>query len=177
MKRIWLFMPLILVVALGVVLYEGLGKDPSLLESARIGKPVPEFTLPLLTEENREVGEDVLQGEVVLLNVWATWCVSCRQEHPYLNRLAEKGVTLVGLNYKDERELALGWLSDLGDPYAFNIYDPEGSLGFDLGVYGTPETFLIDADGVVRHRHVGVVNERVWENELEPLYEQYKRGS
>ncbi len=177
MRRALLFLPLILVVALGFVLYEGLGKDPSKLESARIGKPLPEFSLPLLMEDETRVSEEALHGEVVLLNVWATWCVSCRQEHPYLNKLSREGVNLIGLNYKDERGLALNWLSDLGDPYAFNIYDPEGVLGFDLGVYGTPETFLIDADGIVRHRHVGVINERVWENELRPLYEQYSGGT
>ncbi len=177
MRRIWLFLPLVLALALGVVFYAGLGKDPSKLESARIGQNVPAFELSLLRESEQWVGPEVLKGETVLLNVWATWCPSCRQEHPYLNELAEKGVPLVGLNYKDERESALGWLSDLGDPYRFNIYDPEGSLGFDLGVYGSPETYLIDGDGIVRYRHVGVVNERVWENELKPLYEQYAEES
>ncbi len=177
MKRIWLFLPVVLALALGVVFYAGLGTDPSKLESARIGQNVPGFELSLLRESDEQVGPEVLKGETVLLNVWATWCPSCRQEHPYLNELAEKGVPLVGLNYKDERESALGWLSDLGDPYRFNIYDPEGSLGFDLGVYGSPETYLIDSDGIVRYRHVGVIDERVWEDELKPLYEQYAEES
>jgi len=109
------------------------------------------------------------------LSVWATWCAACRVEHPHLNRLAEQGVPIVGLNYKDERDKAVEWLAERGDPYTQVIYDPEGSLGFDLGVYGAPETYLIDAKGIVRHRHVGVVDQDVWESDFEPLYERYRQ--
>jgi cytochrome c biogenesis protein CcmG/thiol:disulfide interchange protein DsbE len=105
------------------------------------------------------------------LNVWATWCPACRDEHPYLVELAESGVNVIGLNYKDEAKAALNWLATLGNPYRFNIYDPRGSLGFDLGVYGAPETYIIDTHGVVRFRHVGVVNEKVWIEKLKPVYE------
>ena len=110
-----------------------------------------------------------LQGKVRLLNVWATWCPACRAEHDYLQQLADSGVAIVGLNYKDEREAALKWLQQLGNPYEFNIYDPKGTLGFDLGVYGAPETYVIDAKGLVRYRHVGEVNERVWQSKFVPL--------
>jgi len=108
-----------------------------------------------------------------LLNVWGTWCPSCRDEHADLMWLAEdEGVPIVGLNYKDQRAEAKAWLERLGDPYSTNVYDPEGSLGFDLGVYGAPETFVIGAGGTVLHRHVGVVNKQVWEETLRPLLNQ-----
>ncbi|XOZ33923.1 DsbE family thiol:disulfide interchange protein [Halomonadaceae bacterium KBTZ08] len=174
MNRIWLFLPLVLALTLGVVLYWGLGEDPSELESALLGNEVPAFELPMLRDAEASAGPGILKGKVQLLNVWATWCAACRVEHSQLKRLAEQGVPIVGLNYKDERGAALEWLKERGDPYTRVIYDAEGSLGFDLGVYGAPETYLIDADGIVRHRHVGVVDQDVWESEIEPLYERYR---
>ncbi|MEQ6886897.1 DsbE family thiol:disulfide interchange protein [Salicola sp. Rm-C-2C1-2] len=175
MNRVWLFLPLVLAVTLGVVLYWGLGEDPSELDSALVGREVPSFELPVLHDSKAPAGPQMLKGKVQLLNVWATWCAACRVEHPHLNRLAKQGVPIVGLNYKDERGAALEWLAERGDPYTQVIYDPEGSLGFDLGVYGAPETYLIDADGIVRHRHVGVVDQDVWESDFEPLYERYRK--
>lgn len=175
MKRVLLFVPLILVVVLGVVLFAGIGKDPNTLESALIGKPVPEFVLTDLHDESRELNAGVFEGQVSLLNVWGTWCPACRDEHDDLVWLAEeKGVRIVGLNYKDNRDDALNWLEQLGDPYQVSIYDPRGRLGFDLGVYGAPETYVIDAEGIVRYRHVGVVNEKVWEEDIQPVVKQYK---
>jgi cytochrome c biogenesis protein CcmG/thiol:disulfide interchange protein DsbE len=113
----------------------------------------------------------------MLLNVWATWCPACSVEHPYLVKLAkEKDVAIVGLNYKDDRNKALEWLSKLGDPYSINISDPEGRLGLDLGVYGAPETYVIDQQGIIRYRHVGIVDEKVWSQVLEPLMRQYGYG-
>lgn len=175
MNRIWLFLPLVLAVALGVVLYWGLGEDPRDLDSAMVGREVPAFELPMLRDGERSGTAEMFRGDVHLLNVWGTWCAACRVEHPHLNRLAEQGVPIIGLNYKDEREAALEWLRERGNPYTEVIYDPEGSLGFDLGVYGAPETYLIDAEGVVRHRHVGVVDKEVWESDFEPLYERYRK--
>lgn len=177
MNRIWLFVPLALAVTLGVVLYFGLGQDPSKLDSALVGKTVPAFQLPLLEAPEKEVGPEALKGRVRLLNVWGTWCAACKVEHPHLNELAESGVPIVGLNYKDERDSALAWLEERGNPYEKVLFDPEGELGFDLGVYGAPETYLIDANGVVRHRHVGVVDEEVWESDFKPLYEEYRDDS
>ncbi|KPQ29658.1 MAG: cytochrome c biogenesis protein CcmG, thiol:disulfide interchange protein DsbE [Marinobacter excellens HL-55] len=170
MKRLMLFLPLILAVGVGIFLAAGIGKDPTRLESALIGKPVPEFSLANLREPGQTLDQSLFRGEVALLNVWAEWCPACWDEHEDLMWLAnEKGVRIVGLNYKDEKEKAFSFLDRLGDPYQTIIYDPRGSLGFDLGVYGAPETFVIDAEGVVRYRHVGVVNERVWEEILLPV--------
>ncbi|MEE4146915.1 MAG: DsbE family thiol:disulfide interchange protein [Halieaceae bacterium] len=167
--RLKLFLPLILFVAMAAFLFRGLSLDPQALPSALIDRPLPEFSLPVLGQEQLIQRSDLV-GEVALLNVWATWCVSCRVEHPYLVQIAGDGVPIYGLNYKDDDAAAARWLAQLGDPYRANIADREGSLGLDLGVYGAPETYLLDAAGVVRYRHVGVVDERVWQTILQPLY-------
>ncbi|MBA6412429.1 DsbE family thiol:disulfide interchange protein [Parahaliea sp. F7430] len=167
--RLKLFLPLILFVLLALFLFRGLSLDPNAMPSALIDRPFPAFDLPALQREG-ELGNDLLQGQVSLVNVWATWCISCRVEHPYLDKLAKAGVNIVGLNYKDDPQAARRWLQDLGDPYQLNILDSEGRLGLDLGVYGAPETYVVDAEGVIRYRHVGVVDERVWRGVLAPLY-------
>ncbi|WP_165856655.1 DsbE family thiol:disulfide interchange protein [Marinobacter sp. JSM 1782161] len=176
MKRLLLFIPLLLAVALGVVLFSGIGKDNSTLASALIGKPVPAFDLASLQDPGTRYQGDVFREGVVLLNVWGTWCPSCRVEHPELVRLArEEGVTILGLNYKDNRDAAIDWLQKLGNPYERILFDPQGKFGFDLGVYGAPETYVIDGDGIVRYRHVGVVDDKVWREELKPLVDQYRK--
>ncbi len=167
--RLKLFLPLILFTILAMFLFRGLALDPKALPSALIDRPMPSFSLPQLGAQTLLSAAD-LRGEVALLNVWATWCVSCRVEHPYLGKLADEGVTIYGLNYKDDDAAAMQWLQQLGNPYRLNIADREGSLGLDLGVYGAPETYLLDAKGVIRYRHVGVIDERVWRESLEPLY-------
>jgi len=178
MKRALLFLPVALVVVLGAILFAGIGKDPNRLESALVGKPVPDFQLADLQAPDLQRDQSLFEGQVSLLNVWGTWCPACRDEHEDLIWLArEKGVRIVGLNYKDDRTKALKWLSSLGDPYAVSVYDPKGTLGFDLGVYGAPETYFIDPDGIVRYRHVGVVNETVWNEKFRPLMEEYGEGS
>ncbi|SFR49728.1 cytochrome c biogenesis protein CcmG, thiol:disulfide interchange protein DsbE [Marinobacter daqiaonensis] len=175
MRRFLLFIPVILAIAVGVFLASGLGKDPQELDSALIGKPVPVFELSDLKNPDRALTPEVFQGQVSLLNVWATWCPACRDEHDDLIWLAEeKGIPIIGLNYKDNRDQALEWLQDLGDPYQLTLFDPRGRLGFDLGVYGAPETYIIDQQGIVRFRHVGVVDEKVWEEELQPRIRQYR---
>ena len=115
-------------------------------------------------------------GEVALFNVWATWCISCRVEHPYLQRLSDEGVSIVGVNYKDREAAALTWLKDFEDPYQFSIFDEQGTLGLDLGVYGAPETYFVDGQGVIRYRHVGVIDERIWRGRLEPIYRALSEG-
>ena len=115
--------------------------------------------------------QDII-GEPMLVNIWATWCYSCRVEHPYLLELAASGVRIVGLNYKDESVKAVTWLEDLGDPYALTLADTEGMLGLDMGVYGAPETYVVDAQGVVWYRHVGVVDEQVWQSLLAQWFPQ-----
>jgi len=178
MKRILLFLPLVIAVAIGIFLAAGIGKDPTKFESARIGKPVPEFSLQSLDDPEQILDASLLKGEVSLLNVWAEWCPACWDEHGYLMQLAnDKGVRIIGLNYKDQRETAFRFLGRLGNPYQQIIFDPQGSLGFDLGVYGAPETFVIDAEGVVRYRHVGVVNETVWQDVLLPVINEARGNS
>lgn len=169
-SRLKLFLPLAAFAALAVLLFRGLSLDPQELPSALIDQPLPAFSLPALADE-RLLTEASVTGKPALFNVWATWCISCRVEHPYLQQLADGGVTIYGINYKDDSEAARSWLSDLGDPYQLSIVDASGSLGLDLGVYGAPETFFVDAQGVVRYRHVGVIDERVWTGRLEPIYQ------
>lgn len=173
-SRLKLFIPLGVFVVIAIFLGFGLGNDPSELPSALIDKPMPAFSLPMLNEELGQPSEKLvtqkdLIGTPFLLNIWATWCPTCIHEHPYLMTLAERGVKIVSINYKDEDEEAKGWLARLGNPYALTIVDREGRLGLDLGVYGAPETFVVDAQGIIRHRHVGEVNEKVWKSTLAPL--------
>ncbi len=168
MNRIKLFIPLLVCVVIGAFLYKALDNDPSVLPSALIGKPFPEFNLPRLKSDTMVTRDDLI-GEPFLLNVWATWCPTCVSEHPYLGALAESGIRIVGLNYKDENQKALGWLKRLGDPYMLNIVDADGRLGLHLGVYGAPETFLIDKNGIILHRRAGDLNARVWKDEFLPI--------
>jgi cytochrome c biogenesis protein CcmG/thiol:disulfide interchange protein DsbE len=169
-SRLKLFLPLGLFALLAALLFRGLSLDPQALPSALIDKPLPQFSLPTL-EQNGSISAQDISGEPMLLNVWATWCISCRVEHPYLQRLSDSGVAIYGINYKDDPVAARSWLKDLGDPYRANIVDAQGTLGLDLGVYGAPETYFIDASGVVRYRHVGVIDERVWQGRLKAVYE------
>ncbi|WP_225772825.1 DsbE family thiol:disulfide interchange protein [Pseudomonas sp. Marseille-Q5115] len=170
MKRAWLAVPLLLFIGLAVVLYRGLYLDPSELPSALIGKPFPAFDLPAL-EDGRPLNRNALLGQPALVNVWGTWCVACRDEHPILARLAGQGVIIHGINYKDDTTAANRWLRQLHNPYQVNVSDPQGTLGLDLGVYGAPETFLIDAQGVIRYKHVGIVSDEVWRDEIAPRYQ------
>jgi len=174
-SRIKLFIPLVVFVLLALVFLQ-LEKrmisgdyDPSMLPSALIGKPLPEFNLTTLDNPNTVITSINLNNKAALLNVWATWCVSCRVEHAYLNTLAEKGITIFGLNYKDDQQKANQWLTRLGNPYQLNLFDVNGKLGLNMGVYGAPETYVLDANGIVRYRHVGVVDENVWQSKILPL--------
>ncbi|MEM1111792.1 MAG: DsbE family thiol:disulfide interchange protein [Pseudomonadota bacterium] len=173
MQRLKLFLPLLLFVGLALFLYRGLSLDPKALPSALVDQPLPDFSLPALSDGRSLTRSDVT-GEVSLFNVWATWCISCRVEHPYLQQLADLGVPIFGVNYKDENEAARQWLTDLGNPYRANIVDAAGSLGLDLGVYGAPETYFVDARGIIRYRHIGVIDERVWSSRLQPIYEELR---
>ena len=181
MRRNVLFVPLILFLALAIALIWQLmrnagGDDPTTLESALIGKPVPTFRLESLEQPGKVYDRSVLiGGKPLLLNVWATWCPTCRAEHQYLRSLAAQGIRIVGINYKDDRQKALDWLQELGNPYAQGVFDGDGMLGLDLGVYGAPETFLIDGKGIIRYRHAGDLNEQVWQQEILPLWNKYSR--
>ena len=170
MKRWMLVVPLAAFLVLAVFLYRGLYLDPAELPSALIGKPFPEFNLPAV-QDGAPLTRQNLLGKPALVNVWGTWCVACRVEHPVLNKLAQQGVVIYGVNYKDDTAAAQKWLAEFHDPYRLNISDAEGSLGLNLGVYGAPETFLIDAKGVIRYKHVGVIDETVWREQLASLYQ------
>jgi len=172
MKRIALFVPLVVFAILSLFLLKGLDRDPTELPSALVGEPFPSFTLPSLSDNQQLLTERDIDSKVVLVNVWATWCFACRIEHPMLNQLAAEGVNIIGLNYKDKNDQALQWLEQKGNPYLFNIVDAQGSLGFDLGVTGAPETYLVDASGTIRYRRVGVVDQRVWDDDIKDLYQQ-----
>lgn len=175
MKRLLLLLPLALFLFIAVVLYRGLFLDPTRLPSALIGKPFPAFTLPALDEPSRVLTRDDFKGRPALVNVWATWCPSCRQEHPVLAELAAQGVVLYGVNYKDERKAAQRWLHTSHNPYRLTIEDAAGTLGLDLGVYGAPETFFIDGQGIIRDKYVGTIDERIWREELAPIYDKLVR--
>lgn len=172
MKRLLMLLPLAIFLLIAVFLYRGLFLDPTELPSALIGKPLPSFSLPSVEDPQRLVSAEDIKGKAALVNVWATWCVACKVEHPVLNKLAEQGVVIHGVNYKDDNAAALKWLEDFHDPYRLNIRDEEGSLGLDLGVYGAPETFLVDKQGIIRHKYVGVIDERVWREQLAALYQE-----
>jgi cytochrome c biogenesis protein CcmG/thiol:disulfide interchange protein DsbE len=156
-----------------VFLAIGLNLDPREIPSPLVGKPVPHFTLARLKEPSTPFTQDEFNGKVSLLNIWATWCVSCRAEHQILLALAKSGkVDIYGLNYKDKREDALRWLKMLGDPYVANAFDGDGRVGIDWGVYGTPETFVIDKKGMIRHKVIGPISVEILKNELLPLIEE-----
>jgi cytochrome c biogenesis protein CcmG/thiol:disulfide interchange protein DsbE len=170
MKRWVLLIPLVLFLGMAAFLYRGLYLDPSELPSALIDKPFPEFSLPSV-QDGKPLTRASLVGKPALVNVWGTWCIACRVEHPVLTKLAQQGVVIYGVNYKDVNADALKWLKDFHDPYQLNINDEAGSLGLNLGVYGAPETFLIDRKGIIRYKHVGVIDETVWREKLAGLYQ------
>lgn len=170
MNRFKLFIPLIIFFLLGLLFLVGLRLDPNDLPSELIDKPVPAFSLPTLAGEGEVMTAEQLKGKPYLLNIWATWCPACRHEHPYLLKLAEQGIPIYGINYKDDTDAARVLLQKTGDPYVANIVDKEGILGLDLGVTGAPETFLVDAAGIIRYRLVGVLDEEIWTSTLAPIF-------
>jgi cytochrome c biogenesis protein CcmG/thiol:disulfide interchange protein DsbE len=177
MRRFLLFIPLIIFIVMGALFWQGLKLNPTDLPSALIDKPVPEFSLPALQDDTRIITQEDLKGQPALLNVWATWCPTCKQEHAQLNKIArEENVVIYGINYKDERGAAKEWLRRYMNPYVLNVSDEQGTLGLDLGVYGAPETYVLDAQGVIRYKHVGAVDEKVW-LELRKILQQVSAES
>jgi cytochrome c biogenesis protein CcmG, thiol:disulfide interchange protein DsbE len=171
-----LLIPLAIFIALVVILAFGFRlEDPHLLPSEMINRPFPEFSLRELHDETRLLSVADLKGEVSLVNVWATWCPNCVIEHPELLRISrEEGIPVYGVNYNDETTLAVQWLKKRQDPYRLVIVDDEGKLGIDLGVYGAPETFIVDRNGVIQHRHVGAVTPDVYRQVFVPIIEQLR---
>jgi cytochrome c biogenesis protein CcmG/thiol:disulfide interchange protein DsbE len=166
-------LPLAAFVILVGFLVVGLGLNPRQVPSPLIGKPAPEFQLQQLHASDKTLTSKDNLGKVWLLNVWASWCVSCREEHPLLVELAKSGIVPVyGLNYKDQREDALRWLKQFGDPYTVSIVDPEGRTGIDYGVYGVPETYVIDKNGVIRYKQIGPVTVDALQTKILPLVKE-----
>ncbi len=164
---------LVLVVFLGI----GLGLNPREVPSPLIGKPAPAFKLAELHENSKILGREDMLGKVWLLNVWASWCVSCREEHPVLVELSKRNVVpIYGLNYKDQRDDALAWLKQFGDPYTTSIVDRDGRVGIDYGVYGVPETFVIDKAGLIRYKQIGPVTPQALKDKILPLVRQLQQS-
>ncbi len=175
MKR-WL--PLGIFAVLAVLLGIGLGLDPRKVPSPLIGKPMPAFELSRLDNPESTVSDADLRGTVSILNVWGTWCAECRVEHDALLRLARTGeARIVGLNWKDDRDKARQWLRDLGNPYAVTAVDADGRVAIDWGVYGAPETFIMDAEGIVRYKHIGALTDELVSREILPLIKRLKSGA
>jgi cytochrome c biogenesis protein CcmG/thiol:disulfide interchange protein DsbE len=161
--------PIVVFLILVAIFMIGLSKDPTILPSPYIGKLAPAFDLPRLEDPTRRVSNADFAGQAVLVNVWATWCVGCRQEHGFLLELARsETIPIYGLNWRDRREDAQQWLQQLGDPYVASGYDADGTAGIDWGVYGAPETFLISADGTVLYKYLGPLNRQIWDQEFVP---------
>ncbi|MCH1449925.1 MAG: DsbE family thiol:disulfide interchange protein [Litoricolaceae bacterium] len=172
MNRIMVWLPLAVFAILVGFFFKGLTLDPREQPSALIGQPVPVFQLTDLNT-GQPLSREQLPQQPFLLNVWASWCITCQVEHPYLTQLSQQ-MPVVGLNYKDTETAAKNWLQKLGDPYAVQIFDPTGRLGLDLGVSGAPETFLVDGSGVIHARIQGEVNQRVFERQIQPLLETFQ---
>jgi cytochrome c biogenesis protein CcmG/thiol:disulfide interchange protein DsbE len=173
MKRLVYFVPAAALLVIAGLLWLGLGRDPSALPSTLIDRPLPAFQLQAIRPgETRGLQTTDLTGQPMLLNVFASWCVGCRVEHPFLMELEQQGVVIQGLNWKDPPGAGAAWLTEHGDPYARIGDDPDGRVGIDLGVSGAPETFIIDASGRVRHRHVGPITPEIWAAELRPILER-----
>jgi cytochrome c biogenesis protein CcmG/thiol:disulfide interchange protein DsbE len=172
-----LLIPLALFGVVFAFLLAGLGLNPREVPSPLIGKPAPEFQLKKLHEPGQSFGTADMKGKVWLLNVWASWCVACREEHPYLVELARaKIVPLVGLDYKDEPAAGIQWLRQHGDPYDLSVVDRDGRVGLDYGVYGVPETFVIDKAGIIRYKHIGPVNAESLEKKIIPLVRELQKS-
>ena len=177
MNRVTHFLPFIYFISLIVLLFSFLDKDEDQLRSVLLDKNFPDFSLPKLESQETVTGQDFSELPL-LLNVWATWCIACRVEHPFLMQLKEESVVKIyGLNYKDQREKAIKLLDLIGNPYEFSIFDQKGKLALDLGVYGAPETFLVDEKGVIKVRHVGVLTKEVWEKKFKVILDEFKEDA
>lgn len=162
--------PILVFVLLIFFLWRGLSTDKK-LPSVQIGQPVPAFSLPRLDSDGIFSAQDML-GHVAILNIWASWCASCKAEQEFLMQQSKAGVYIYGLNYKDNKENALDWLKQWGNPYLMIGYDEPGSVAIDLGVYGAPETFIIDKKGIIQYRHIGLIDADIWKKEFKPLIQK-----
>ncbi|HEV7913994.1 MAG TPA: DsbE family thiol:disulfide interchange protein [Albitalea sp.] len=173
MKSLRFIIPLGLFALLVFFLWRGLRLDPREVPSPLIDKPAPTFALTRLDDASTTVRRDDMLGKVWMLNVWASWCVACREEHPTLVAFSKtKSVPIIGLNYKDTRPEGLSWLTQFGNPYELSIFDQNGRVGIDFGVYGVPETFVIDKRGVIRFKHIGPLTPELVHKRIQPLLKE-----
>ncbi|WP_058369130.1 DsbE family thiol:disulfide interchange protein [Psychrobacter sp. ENNN9_III] len=179
--KVWFLVPFIVFLGLMVMLYMRLGKPTDIVANMALERPVPAFELPLLSDTSRIMTNDNLPDKPFLMNIWGSWCPTCVIEHPFLMELEERGVNLVGVNYKDDIGDALSYLNRGGDPFSMSIQDLSGQFALDLGLTGAPETFIVDGDGIIRQHIVGEVNEANWQERIMPclmvLNEANKNGS
>lgn len=169
--------PLAIFLVLAGFLYVGLGLNPREVPSPLVDKPAPAFQLAQLGRPDQSFSRDDMKGKVWMLNVWASWCTACREEHPLLVEIARQGtVPIVGLNYKDKPDAAKQWLAQWGDPYKLSVQDPVGRTGIEFGVYGVPETFVIDKNGVIRFKQIGPITPKVWQDKMLPLIRQLEQA-
>ena len=177
MKSLRLLLPLAVFAILVVFLWVGLSRDPREVPSPLVGKPAPDFRLPQLHATDKQLSTADMKGQVWLLNVWASWCVSCRVEHPLLVELARANVVpVIGLNYKDKNDLGIAWLRQHGDPYRTSVVDADGRVGIDWGVYGVPETFVVDKSGTIRYKHIGPLTTEALERKILPLVRELQNA-
>lgn len=173
----WQIIPLLLFIFLATFLWKGLSLKPDELPSMQVGKKLPNFKLPSISLHARKsdifLSKSIL-GEISLLNVWSSWCSACTEEQSFLLKLSNDGIRIYGLNYKDNTKAAIEWLKIWGDPYIVSGVDKDGMVGFDFGVYGSPETFLLDKHGVVKYRYAGILNEVIWQEKFIPLINQLR---
>jgi cytochrome c biogenesis protein CcmG/thiol:disulfide interchange protein DsbE len=170
MKALRFILPLAIFLLIVFFLWRGLALNPREVPSPLIGKPVPAFNVPVLGDPSQTLSAADLRGTVYLLNVWGSWCVSCRDEHPVLVEFAKRGtIPLYGLNWRDKREDAIAWLQRFGDPYVMSGVDREGKVAIDFGVYGAPETYLVDREGIIRFKQTGPLTWKVIEERIAPL--------
>ena len=166
--RIWFLIPLVIFAAFIVMLYFRLGQPTEIVTNTALERPVPAFELPLLSDTSRIMTNDNLPDQPFLMNIWGSWCPTCVIEHPFLMQLEERGVNLVGVNYKDDIGDALGYLNRGGDPFSMSIQDLSGQFALDLGLTGAPETFVVDGEGIIRQHIVGEINESNWQSRITP---------
>ncbi len=166
--KLGFLIPLVIFIGLVAMLYMRLGKPTDIVTNTALERPVPAFELPLLSDTSRIITNDNLPDEPFLMNIWGSWCPTCIIEHPFLMKLEERGVNLVGVNYKDDIGDALGYLNKGGDPFSMSIQDLSGQFALDLGLTGAPETFVVDGEGVIRQHIIGEVNESNWQSRIAP---------
>lgn len=166
--KLWFLIPLIVFIGLIIMLFFRLGKPTEIQTNTALERPVPTFELPLLSDTSRTIKTSQLPSKPYLINIWGSWCPTCIVEHPFLLELKERGVDIVGVNYKDEIGNALNYLNGRGDPYLLSVQDESGQFALDLGLTGAPETFVVDGEGVIRQHIVGEVNEANWQERMAP---------